>query len=340
MDKSQPLISFRRRFERPMMTRVECFNPHRWIILHVAIIIQSKANAQSFSPSPPDLQTGHTPSKTTVFAVLVTLFFLTGLLSVYIRHCARSNPDSSTRYFRNRANDGSSRRGGLDNAVVESFPVFAYSSVKESKIGSKDLECAICLNELEDHETVRLLPICNHLFHIDCIDTWLYSHATCPVCRSNLTAKSNKPGDEDDGVPLAAMRDHVVVDIETVEVAKSHHRRLSSEISGKFPRSNSTGHSMDRFSDGTERFTLRLPDDVKMRLMAVKGRRLKRTRSFDVDLTAEHYCRSGEESSNTIGSGAKSGRVNWPDRWGLTLFVSKSNSGSVRSQKSNGEPLK
>ncbi|CAH8273918.1 unnamed protein product [Arabidopsis lyrata] len=204
------------------MTRVECFNRHCWIIFfHVAIILQSKANAQSFSPRPPDLQPGgHTPSKTTVFTVLVALFFLTGLLSVYIRHCTRSNPDSSTRYFRRRANDNFSRRGGLDNAVVESFPVFAYSTVKESKIGSKDLECAICLNELEDHETVRLLPICNHLFHIDCIDAWLYSHATCPVCRSNLTAKSEKSCEEDDGVPIAAMRDHVVIDIETVAQSK------------------------------------------------------------------------------------------------------------------------
>lgn len=329
------------------MTRVEDLNPHRWIMFHVAFILQIKANdAQSLSPSPYDLQSSQTPSKTTVFAVLVTVFFSIGLLSVYIRHCTRPNPENSTRYFRRRANDGCSRRGGLDNAVVESFPVFAYSSVKESKIGSNDLECAICLNELEDRETVRLLPICNHLFHIDCIDAWLYSHATCPVCRSNLTAKSEKNGEEDDGVLIsddAAMRDHVVIDIETVEAAKSHHRRLSSEIAGKFPRSNSTGHSIDRLSDETERFTLRLPDDVKRRIMAVKGRRLKRTRSFDFDLTAEgseKYCRSGEESSYTVGSGGIVDRFNWPNRWSLTLFVSKSNSGSVRSQKSNGESLK
>ncbi|EOA17055.1 hypothetical protein CARUB_v10005290mg [Capsella rubella] len=313
------------------MTRVNSFNPHRWMIFHLVFILQSKANAQSFSPSPPELQPGQTPSKTTVFAVLVTFFFVIGLLSVYIRHCTRPNPEYSTRYFRRRnANDGCPRRGGLDNAVIESFPVFAYSSVKESKIGSNDLECAICLNELEDRETVRLLPICNHLFHIDCVDAWLYSHATCPVCRSNLTAKSNKSSEGDnDGVP---MRGDVVIDIETVEVAKSHHHpRSSFEIAGKFPRSNSTGHSMGRLGDGAERFTLRLPDDVKRRIMAVKGRRLKRTRSFDVALTAE--------GSYAVGSGGILDRISWPDRWGLTLFVSKSNSGSVRSQKSNGEPL-
>lgn len=225
---------------------------------------------------------------------------------------------------RRGAFDGCSRRGGLDDAVVESFPVFAYSSVKESKIGSGDLECSICLNELEDRETVRLLPVCNHLFHVDCIDAWLYSHATCPVCRFNLTAKPVKTGAEEDRAPVSD--DHVVIDIrrdseETVEEEeKSHHRRPSSEIVGKFPRSNSTGHSMGRLGDGTERFTLRLPEDVRRRIMAAKGRRLKRTRSFDADLMDSGY---------VVGSGGKSERVNWADRWGL--FVSKSISGSVRS---------
>ncbi|ESQ53264.1 hypothetical protein EUTSA_v10025687mg [Eutrema salsugineum] len=330
------------------MTRVKGFHSHRWItfnliaVVHVAFI--REANAQSHSP--PSLESGQATSKTTVFTILVTVFFFFGLLSVYIRHCTRANPGSSPSYSRRRAYDGCSRRGGLDDAVVESFPVFAYSSVKESKIGSGDLECAICLNELEDRETVRLLPICNHLFHIDCIDAWLYSHATCPVCRANLTAK------EEDDPPRAedaAVRDHVTIDIdgcltgdlETVEAAKSHHRRPSSEISGKFPRSNSTGHSMGRLSGDTERYTLRLPDDLKMRIMAEKGRRLKRTRSFDADLTAdgrERHCRSGEESSYTVGSGGKSDLINWADPWGL--FSSKSNSGSVTSQKSNDEPLK
>ncbi|VVB09822.1 unnamed protein product [Arabis nemorensis] len=307
------------------MTRVDGFNSHRWIIFfHVAFIVQSKVNAQS----------GQAPSpKTSAFAVLITVFFLIGLLSVCIRHCSRSNPRSSTRYYRHhRAHGDCSRRGGLDDAVVESFPVFSYSSVKESKIGSGDLECAICLNELEDRETVRLLPICNHLFHIDCIDAWLYSHATCPVCRSDLTAKC----EENDTETRSPIRDQVAIDISTEDSEKSHHRvRLGFEIAGKFPRSNSTGHSIGRFGDCTERFTLRLPDDVKRRIMAAKGRRLKRARSFDGVLTAEGR---GEESSYTVGSGEKSDRVKWVDRLGL--FVTKSNSGSVRSQKSNGEPLK
>ncbi|CAH8382209.1 unnamed protein product [Eruca vesicaria subsp. sativa] len=307
------------------MARVQGFISHRWIIFQLITVLHV-ANAQSFSPpSQPELPPGHAPSKTTVFVVLVSAFFFFGLLSIYIRNCTRANPGHSTTNSRRRGTyGGCSRRGGLEDAVVESFPVFAYSSVKESKIGSGDLECAICLNELEDRETVRLLPVCNHLFHVDCIDAWLYSHATCPVCRYNLTAKPVKTGAEDQD-PVS---DHVVIDIigdsETVEEAKSHHLR---EIVGKFPRSNSTGHSVGRLGGGSERFTLRLPEEVRRRIMAAKGRKLKRARSFDADLVVD--------SEYVFGSGVKSDRVSWADRW--SLFVAKSNSGSVRSL--NGDSL-
>uniref|UniRef100_J3LBC5 RING-type E3 ubiquitin transferase n=1 Tax=Oryza brachyantha TaxID=4533 RepID=J3LBC5_ORYBR len=36
-------------------------------------------------------------------------------------------------------------------------------------------------------ELVRQLPACGHLFHVDCIDMWLHSHSTCPLCRCNVS---------------------------------------------------------------------------------------------------------------------------------------------------------
>ncbi|KAH7672723.1 E3 ubiquitin-protein ligase RNF38/44 protein [Dioscorea alata] len=44
--------------------------------------------------------------------------------------------------------------------------------------------CAVCLSEFKDGEAVRLLPECKHCFHVACIDLWLQSHYSCPMCRT------------------------------------------------------------------------------------------------------------------------------------------------------------
>ncbi|GJN11011.1 hypothetical protein PR202_ga29169 [Eleusine coracana subsp. coracana] len=44
-------------------------------------------------------------------------------------------------------------------------------------------DCAVCITELAVGETARVLPRCGHAFHVACVDTWLNSHFTCPLCR-------------------------------------------------------------------------------------------------------------------------------------------------------------
>lgn len=45
-------------------------------------------------------------------------------------------------------------------------------------------------------ENVRVLPKCNHGFHLECIDKWLVSHSSCPMCRHsmNLQGGNKKSG--------------------------------------------------------------------------------------------------------------------------------------------------
>uniref|UniRef100_J3MP35 RING-type E3 ubiquitin transferase n=1 Tax=Oryza brachyantha TaxID=4533 RepID=J3MP35_ORYBR len=51
-------------------------------------------------------------------------------------------------------------------------------------------ECAVCLAELSERETTgRLLPVCGHGFHEECIVTWLRVNTTCPVCRAAVPTK-------------------------------------------------------------------------------------------------------------------------------------------------------
>lgn len=71
---------------------------------------------------------------------------------------------------------------GLDPLVIATLPTFTFKAEDEAVRP----ECSVCLSMLLDEEMVRLLPNCNHVFHLECIDKWLDMHGTCPVCRTKV----------------------------------------------------------------------------------------------------------------------------------------------------------
>ncbi|RLN08572.1 RING-H2 finger protein ATL5H [Panicum miliaceum] len=75
-------------------------------------------------------------------------------------------------------------RCGLAPSALSAIPMLAYR--RGAAAGAGWAQCAICLAVVRDGETVRLLPACGHLFHVECIDLWLRSHATCPLCRRDV----------------------------------------------------------------------------------------------------------------------------------------------------------
>ncbi|KAL2348937.1 hypothetical protein Fmac_002937 [Flemingia macrophylla] len=72
---------------------------------------------------------------------------------------------------------------GLDEALIKSITVCKY---KKGEGLVEVTDCPVCLSEFQDDESVRLLPKCSHAFHLPCIDTWLKSHSSCPLCRASI----------------------------------------------------------------------------------------------------------------------------------------------------------
>ena len=59
--------------------------------------------------------------------------------------------------------------------------------------------CSICQLTFIDTSICRVIHNCNHFFHINCIDTWLDNHTTCPFCRYdllNITISNNSNNNE------------------------------------------------------------------------------------------------------------------------------------------------
>ncbi|TVU33280.1 hypothetical protein EJB05_25073, partial [Eragrostis curvula] len=93
-----------------------------------------------------------------------------------------------------------------DAVMIDVLPAFTYtgSTVDAaegggSKSGRRAL-CPVCLEDVQAGEMVRQLPACRHLFHVGCIDMWLHSHSTCPLCRCDVWAQQSdaKPTPEAD----------------------------------------------------------------------------------------------------------------------------------------------
>ncbi|KAL9678740.1 hypothetical protein QQ045_016590 [Rhodiola kirilowii] len=72
---------------------------------------------------------------------------------------------------------------GLDQSSIDSLPVFYYKDVMGLK---QQFECAVCLSEFSNQDKLKLRPLYIHAFHINCIDPWLMSNSTCPLCRGTL----------------------------------------------------------------------------------------------------------------------------------------------------------
>lgn len=153
---------------------------------------------KQLSPPPVSSSSGNkiSPAVLFIIVVLAIVFFISGLLHLLVRflikHRSSSSISQSNRYPDMSESDTYQRQlqqlfhlhdSGLDQAFIDALPVFFYKEI----IGLKEpFDCAVCLCEFSEQDKLRLLPMCNHAFHIDCIDTWLLSNSTCPLCRGTL----------------------------------------------------------------------------------------------------------------------------------------------------------
>ncbi|KAK9751013.1 hypothetical protein RND81_02G236000 [Saponaria officinalis] len=162
-------------------------------------LVQSQNHYNSQQSTESSSNTKISPAILFIIIILAVIFFICGLLHLIVRFIMkkRSSPSSSvsqsSQYPDNISDSDMFRRqlqqlfhlhdSGLDQAFIDALPVFQYKEI----VGLNEaFDCAVCLCEFCENDKLRLLPLCSHAFHIECIDKWLLSNSTCPLCRGAL----------------------------------------------------------------------------------------------------------------------------------------------------------
>ncbi|XP_027017672.1 E3 ubiquitin-protein ligase RNF13 [Tachysurus fulvidraco] len=117
------------------------------------------------------------------------------------------------------------RRSRLRKDQLKKLPIHKY------KKGDAYDVCAICLEEYEEGEKLRVLP-CSHAYHCKCVDPWLTkTKRTCPVCKQKVVpagsesdSDSDSGGEESDEVSESTplLRPHPPARIRTPSLISTH----------------------------------------------------------------------------------------------------------------------
>ncbi|KAK7380287.1 hypothetical protein VNO78_32795 [Psophocarpus tetragonolobus] len=256
------------------------------------IVITSKAQT-SMEPVPTYIS-HHSwePSVAITVGAIILGLIIMGLISIYIRRCSESPMIMRTTQSSSLPCSCSQ---GINKDVLNTFPTLFFSNIQHLNKGIPSLECAVCLSDFTLKDSLRLLPKCNHVFHPQCIDSWLASHVTCPVCRANLCLDSCQLS-----IPLQP--DHQLSPTTQQLTPNTNHcvdadccHSVSAVERKNLSRSNSTGHSLGEEEKGVERYTLRLPEDVRRYILVNHGRSVERSSSL------KGLCWTDSQETNNTG---------------------------------------
>lgn len=75
---------------------------------------------------------------------------------------------------------------GLPKSDIEQLPSYRFNCAPEGSDNDQTV-CVVCMCDFEARQVVRVLP-CAHEFHSKCVDKWLKTNRTCPICRGDASS--------------------------------------------------------------------------------------------------------------------------------------------------------
>ncbi|KAL7238024.1 hypothetical protein ACSBR2_004177 [Camellia fascicularis] len=164
----------------------------------------SKSEDQTTQPCCPNASSELKLYQAFIFSVPIFSTFILAFFFYLFYLCCFRRPQSRPASLHTTDDDDfSTSELGLKKEHREMLPIIIF---KET-FSVKDTQCSVCLADYQAEDRLQQIPACGHTFHTDCIDLWLATHTTCPLCRLSLIA-SAKASTEPLDAPETSSRYH------------------------------------------------------------------------------------------------------------------------------------
>ncbi|KXJ76860.1 hypothetical protein RP20_CCG008819 [Aedes albopictus] len=139
---------------------------------------------QTLAPQPTQVSLSATPS---AYSGILLNFLAMFPLSTYGQPDLNSPDSNETENYEALLSLaerlGEAKPRGLARPEIDQLPSYKFNA--ETHTGDQT-SCVVCMCDFEARQILRVLP-CSHEFHAKCVDKWLRSNRTCPICRGNAS---------------------------------------------------------------------------------------------------------------------------------------------------------
>ncbi|XP_068639081.1 E3 ubiquitin-protein ligase ATL4-like [Aristolochia californica] len=119
---------------------------------------------------------------------VVLLFVGVGLL-ILVHVCMVGRAFTRSLSTNNQRGNESKPSDGISQDDLEKLPCFRFKGLAK---GSSPIDCAVCLENFQSGDQCRMLPLCKHSFHAQCVDSWLLKTPICPMCRTGANGSGKE----------------------------------------------------------------------------------------------------------------------------------------------------
>lgn len=138
--------------------------------------------------------------------------------------------------------------------LIASLPLFTMESALAA-LPKSSPDCAVCLSPFSPDAELRLLPACRHAFHADCVDAWLRTTPSCPLCRAAVSLP-HPP------LPTAPAQEEAAPDSRISSSSTNNSRSFRVEI-GSISNRRSSAAGDDRRTYSLGSFDYRVDEEVE-----------------------------------------------------------------------------